>query len=166
MTTYHHGNLAAAVLEAAGKIVEGEGAGGLSVREAARRAGVSHNAPYRHFPDREALLAALAADGFERLAKALKNRSGREMADAYVRFALEHPQRFRLMFSGRGERPELQARFAAGFVVLGTSADLAGTAAWSMVHGLAQLMLGGQLESSAELAGQVLGAVRFVQRSA
>lgn len=165
MTTYHHGNLAAAVLEAAGTIVEKEGAGGLSVREAARRAGVSHNAPYRHFPDREALLAALAAEGFGQLMSALQGLSGRDRAEAYVRFALERPQRFRLMFDGR-HYPELQALFAGGFAELGAEASLAGVAAWSMVHGLAQLMLGGQVESSAELAGQVLGAVRFVQRSA
>ena len=61
MATYHHGDLRTAVLAAAGELIENEGLDSLSVREAARRAGVSHNAPYRHFPDRDALLAALAA---------------------------------------------------------------------------------------------------------
>ena len=63
MTTYHHGDLRAALLQAAGEILEKEGLEALSLREAARRAGVSHNAPYRHFPDRDSLLAALVAQG-------------------------------------------------------------------------------------------------------
>src|SRR2546428_5567598 len=67
MTTYHHGNLRTALLRAAGERLEKQGITALSLREAARRVGVSHNAPYRHFADREALLAALAAQGFEML---------------------------------------------------------------------------------------------------
>ncbi|MGQ0655494.1 MAG: TetR/AcrR family transcriptional regulator, partial [Betaproteobacteria bacterium] len=80
--------------------MEKEGVTALSLREVARRARVSHNAPYRHFPDRDALLAALAEEGFEQLAERLTVNQGREMGAAYVRFALEHPQRFRLMFGG------------------------------------------------------------------
>ena len=101
MSTYHHGTLRAAVLSAAGKLIEKEGLAGLSIREAARRAGVSHNAPYRHFPDRDALLAALATEGFSELEKFLEGRTGRAMGEAYVRFALAHPNRFRLMFGGQ-----------------------------------------------------------------
>src|ERR1700674_5400381 len=100
MSTYHHGDLPAALLRAAGKTLEKHGPAGLSLRAAARRAGVSHNAPYRHFPGREALLAALAAEGFAMLAERLRGQPGRAMGEAYVRFALEHPQRFRLMFGG------------------------------------------------------------------
>ena len=79
MATYHHGDLRAAVLSAAWKMVEKEGVEGLSVREAARRAGVSHNAPYRHFAGRDALIAALVAEGFDELKKALNEaiRSGK-----------------------------------------------------------------------------------------
>src|SRR5690349_9700618 len=98
METYHHGNLRPALLRAAGKMLEKQGPAGVSLREASRRAGVSHAAPYRHFADREALLAELAAEGFEMLAEALRGHAGRDMGEAYVRFALEHPQRFRLMF--------------------------------------------------------------------
>jgi AcrR family transcriptional regulator len=166
MTTYHHGDLRAAILEAAGRMIEKEGLKGLSVREAARRAGVSHNAPYRHFPDREALLAALAAEGFSRLTRALENRSGRELAEAYVGFALEQPQRFRLMFARRRAHPDLQARFGAAFAELGAGASLAGAAAWSLVHGLAQLLLDGHLENDEVFVRNVLNAVRFAQRSA
>src|SRR3989337_2146185 len=111
MTTYHHGDLRAAVLAAAWKMVEKEGIARLGVREAARRAGVSHNAPYRHFADRKALLAALVAEGFEQLNAALENRAGRELGEAYVAFAFQHPQRFRMMFSGPRASAELQARF-------------------------------------------------------
>src|SRR4051812_42489306 len=101
MTTYHHGDLPPALLKAAGKILEKEGLAGLSLRELARRAGVSHSAPYRHFPDRDALLAALATEGFAQLGQHLAAHAGQESAAAYVRFALDNPQRFRLMFAGQ-----------------------------------------------------------------
>lgn len=179
MTTYHHGDLRAAVLSAAGRLIEKEGLAGLSVREAARRAGVSHNAPYRHFPDRDALLAALAAEGFARLTKALEGRSGRELGEAYVGFALGHPERFRLMFGGLLELdryPELRAqaeathgRLTSAFAALGADARFAAAAAWSLVHGLAQLILAGHLERSEDFVRRVIGAIRFAasaQRSA
>lgn len=179
MATYRHGDLKTAVLSAAGKLIEKEGLAGLSVREAARRAGVSHNAPYRHFPDRDALLAALAAEGFGFLKKAMENQNGREMGEAYVRFALEHPQRFRLMFGGQlefSEYPELRAhaqaclgRLEDAFAGLGSETEFAQAAAWSLVHGLAQLILDGHFENSAGLVKRVLETVRFAvgpQRSA
>src|SRR5437016_7879863 len=100
MTTYHHGNLRTALLRAAGERLEKQGITALSLREAARRVGVSHNAPYRHFADRETLLAALAAQGFDELAAAVASGPPARMGEAYVSFALEHPQRFRLMFEG------------------------------------------------------------------
>src|SRR5688572_33107199 len=95
---YHHGDLRAVLLRTAGEMLEKEGLGALSLREVARRSGVSHNAPYRHFPDRDSLLAALAAEGFREFGDALAKRPRQEMGEAYVEFALEHPQRFRLMF--------------------------------------------------------------------
>jgi AcrR family transcriptional regulator len=171
MSTYHHGDLRAAVLAAAGKLIEREGLAGLSVREAARRAGVSHNAPYRHFADRDALLAALAAEGFNLLKKSLEGLSGRELGEAYVRFALAHPQRFHLMFSGQ-ERRAAEAvleRFTAAFAGLGAEARFAAAAAWSLVHGLADLVLEGHLDAEEEFVRRVLGALRFAvgnQRSA
>lgn len=167
MTTYHHGDLRAAVLSAAWKMIEKEGLEGLSVREAARRAGVSHNAPYRHFAGREALLAALAAEGFERLKGAMEGRAGRELGEAYVAFALANPQRFRLMFSGGRGDAGLKAQFARSLQHLGADAAAAGAAAWSLVHGLASLVLDGQLEQ--DEIRKVLGAIRFAsgaQRSA
>lgn len=169
MATYHHGDLRAAVLSAAWKMVEKEGAAGLSLREAARRAGVSHNAPYRHFADRDSLLRAMVEEGFAELHRALENRTGRELAEAYIAFALQRPERFRLMFSGASADADLLARFAHSFGTLGGDATAAGAAAWSLVHGLACLMLVGQLEKSESFARKVLGAIRFAaapQRSA
>ena len=152
------------MLEAAGTLIEKEGLAGLSVREAARRAGVSHNAPYRHFADREALLEGLAQEGIEQLEQALAGLSGRELGEAYVRFARAHPQRFRLMFIRR--RDAMHQRFAQAFVGFGTDAQVAGAAAWSLVHGLACLVLDGQLRGDDEFVAKVLGAMRFAQRSA
>jgi len=179
MSTYHHGDLRATVLTAAAKMLEKEGLAGLSVRAAARRAGVSHNAPYRHFPDRDALLAALAAEGFRQLADALEGKTGRELGEAYVRFALERPQRFRLMFGGQvsGDKyPELREqaqaaydRLQGAFAGIGTEVNFAAAAAWSLVHGLAQLILDGHFENTADFVTKVLGSVRFAvgaQRSA
>jgi AcrR family transcriptional regulator len=165
MATYHHGHLRSTVLAAAGELIEQEGLAGLSVREAARRAAVSHNAPYRHFPDRESLLAALAAEGFDRLEQALEGRTGRALGAAYLRFALAHPERFRLMFATRPAQPTYE-RFVQAFSATGADARLAGAAAWSLVHGLACLALDRQLPGDEEFAGKVLGAMRFAQRSA
>ena len=179
MATYHHGNLRAAILRAGAKLIEEQGLAALSVREAARRAGVSHNAPYRHFPDRDALFAALAAEGFLELSDALANRTGHELGAAYVRFALARPERFRLMFGGRlaFERfPELRAQaqrahqhLADAFAGLGSDAQFAAAAAWSLVHGLAQLTLDGHFKNDEAFVRKVLAAVRFAvgaQRSA
>jgi AcrR family transcriptional regulator len=166
MATYHHGDLRAAVLAAAGKLIEDEGLASLSVREAARRAGVSHNAPYRHFPDREALLAALAADGIAALDKVLNGKSGRELGEAYVRFALAHPQRFRLTFM-KGEPRATYERFASAFAGSGAEAKVAAAAAWGLIHGLASLILDGHLENDEGFVRRVLGSIRFAvsQRS-
>ena len=137
----------------------------MSVREAARRAGVSHTAPYRHFPDRESLLAALAAEGFSELEKNLEGRTGRALGEAYVRFALAYPQRFRLMFMAR-RAEQTHERFARAFSGLGFDARLAGAAAWSLVHGLACLILDGQLKADERFVQDVLAALRFAHRSA
>ena len=105
---YHHGNLRAALLESAERTLS-EG-GDLSLRELARRLGVSHAAPRRHFADKQALLDALAEDGFERLGGELRERDGGgrgfdarllAFARAYVRFATEHAALLELMFAGK-----------------------------------------------------------------
>jgi AcrR family transcriptional regulator len=182
---YHHGGLAGVLLRTAAQLIEKEGVEALSLREVARRAGVSHSAPYRHFQDREALLAALAADGFERLGQAQRKAAAagalRALGEAYLQFALAHPQRFRLMFDGRvpiEKHPELRdvamrtfdglAGALAARVPGAPGAGDASLAAWALVHGFAQLLLGRQIPEGARrgrgdaaFAHDVLACVRF-----
>jgi AcrR family transcriptional regulator len=182
---YHHGDLPAALLLQAGKILEKEGVEALSVRALTRRAGVSHAALYRHFRDHESLLAALAAEGFAMLGRAQRDAAAggglRAMGEAYVRFALQHPQRFRLMFGGR---LKIARHAALREVALKTFEGLSGAlaarvgdapgardasvAAWALVHGLAQLLLGDRIAPAArqgrsedQFIRDVLGTTRF-----
>jgi AcrR family transcriptional regulator len=173
VTTYHHGDLRAAILRAAGEQLEKHGIAALSLRDAARRAGVSHNAPYRHFPSRESLLTAIATEGFELLNSELGKRPAAEMGLAYVEFALGHPQRFRLMFGGYPSPAGayLGAYLNPGaFGSFGEEAPFAAAAAWSLVHGLTHLILEGHFAAAqrenggaAAFAAKVLGAVRLAR---
>lgn len=169
---YHHGDLRRALLDAALELVQQEGVATLSLREVARRAGVSHAAPYRHFPSKEALLAAVAEEGFHDFRKALEDAASQAASPlealqaigvAYVAFALEHSAHFRVMFGGSPtttcDYPDLVAASEGAFGVLVSTiqrcietgalrdappAELA-LAAWSTVHGLASLLLDGML---------------------
>ena len=133
---YHHGNLKPALIAAAvGRIAE-VGPAAFTLREAARRAGISHNAPYRHFRNKGELLAAVATQGFERLAKALENFEGHRVRRrrpgtplerlqasgvAYVQFALRSPDHLQVMFDWPLESnhyPELEAAGARAFGIL------------------------------------------------
>lgn len=167
--SYHHGDLRQALLDAAVALVAEHGVHGLSLRECARRVGVSHAAPYRHFPDKEALLAAIAADGFARLADAGEQAIAcldqplerlHAYGIAYVQFALDNPVHYRVMFTAmiEGEHLEIARTGDRAFMLLvgiatelGASAEpgrdpmVATIAAWSMVHGLAMLQLDGRL---------------------
>src|SRR6202158_6336655 len=98
--TYHHGDLKAVILSEAAKLVAERGADGVSLRELARAAGVSHAAPAHHFTDRRGLFTALATAGFRMLAAALTDARPRfvDAALAYVRFAIEHPGHYAVMF--------------------------------------------------------------------
>jgi AcrR family transcriptional regulator len=104
---YHHGNLREALLEAAAPLVAETGPAGFTLRELARRAGVSHNAPYRHFRDKEELIAAVAAQGFRELNRAMLDAAESQPTAldrlkragwAYVAFALRRPEHFTVMF--------------------------------------------------------------------
>src|ERR1700757_4431926 len=104
---YHHGNLREALLEAAIRLIAEVGPTAFTLREVARRAGVSHNAPYRHFRDRDDLMAAVAAEGFQELTQAMVESAGQrtEALDrlkhaglGYVTFALRRPEHFTVMF--------------------------------------------------------------------
>ena len=107
--TYHHGDLRDALVRAARTILEKQGLAALSLRGAARAAGVSPAAPYHHFPDKHSLLDAVAVQGFDALTSAMDKRMAKKKdpsarLDAsgvgYVVFALENPALFRLMFGG------------------------------------------------------------------
>ena len=158
MSTYHHGDLRPALLRAAARILEKEGREAISFRDLARRAGVSHGAPYRHFADRQALLAALADEGFSLLAQALEGKPWREQAVAYVRFGLDNPERFALMFTR--PVPDALRRLVEG--------DGVAQATWAMVHGLTHLVLSGHFagEDPEALVRRTLAEVRFAQRPA
>jgi AcrR family transcriptional regulator len=155
---YHHGNLRAALVEAAGAILEAEGLEALSLRAAARAVGVSQTAPYRHFADREALLAAVAVEGFEdllaRIDRAVNPHAGKQDAvaaigAAYVLFAAERRALFRLMF-GRDirERARHEALSGAAEAVAQRIGRILndpglGLGIWSAMHGLAWLVVEG-----------------------
>lgn len=187
---YHHGDLRRALLDAALEMVTLEGAGALSLREVARRAGVSHAAPYRHFPSKEALIAAMAEEGFRRLHAAMRERSAPHGADpgrgfleagvGYVLFAVENPAHYRVMFSGLlgdgAAFPALECEAGAAFELLiqaltacqqaglvraGEPAELA-VAAWSGVHGLAMLLIDRQLAPTGTGPEQAEALARFV----
>ena len=157
---YHHGDLPRALLDAAVQAILEVGPAAVSLRDLARRAGVSHAAPAHHFGDKAGLLTAVAADGFRRLAVTLREAheatgSFLEVGVAYVRFAVTHRAHFEVMFRPelyRTEDPELvQARDAARAMLYPPAAEVtdspdggdvrAGVAAWSLVLGLATLWL-------------------------
>src|ERR1700709_1143394 len=98
--TYHHGDLKSAILQRAAELVAERGADGISLRELARAAGVSHAAPAHHFVDRRGLFTALAAQGWRKLAVALADARPEfgDAAVAYVRCAVEHPGHYEVMF--------------------------------------------------------------------
>ncbi|MFF1920497.1 TetR/AcrR family transcriptional regulator [Streptomyces sp. NPDC058221] len=164
--TYHHGDLRRAVLTAALDVIATEGPAALSLRDLARRAGVSHAAPAHHFKDRTGLLTAIATEGYALFADALAGAPDlRERGVAYVRFAATHPAHFQVMFQPdlhHADDPELLAARAratealrAGVADLppdgrGKDDRLAGVAAWSLAHGFAALLLSGNLSDAME----------------
>ncbi|MFI7575148.1 TetR/AcrR family transcriptional regulator [Micromonospora sp. NPDC049497] len=175
---YHHGDLRRALLAAAVEAIGEAGPGALSLRDLARRAGVSHAAPAHHFGDKAGLLTAVAAQGFDLLADALRAADGGllEVGVAYVGFAVEHRAHFEVMFRSdllRADDPELlaaQERSGAALhaSVAGLPADRPtasdpqgdALAAWSIVHGFATLWLAGALP--AEVGDDPRAAARAV----
>ncbi|MEU3423038.1 TetR/AcrR family transcriptional regulator [Streptomyces murinus] len=179
--TYHHGDLRAACLRAARELLEEDGAAGLSLRAVARRAGVSAAAPYRHFADRDALVSAVAAQGYRELAGHLAAAHPSPttpdelaaVAVAYVRFALDRPALFRVMFAEPCD-PDNEERAGATTAISeyvhgivrdafpDADPDVLSTTVWALVHGLAFLHLDGKLDASTPegVADRVRAAVR------
>lgn len=167
---YHHGDLRSALLDVGLRLLAERAVEGVSLREMAREVGVSATSVYRHFPDKAALMRALACEGLDRLAVAQRDAAaGKEGAAsfaatgrAYVRFALANPALFRLIFTSSaqlqaaGEIDALRMLYANAAAGLpnGAEADQAEAGAlraWSLVHGLAMLMLDGQLPADDRL---------------
>jgi AcrR family transcriptional regulator len=162
--TYHHGDLRNALLDAARALLETDGIGELSLRAVARKAGVSHAAPYRHFPNHEALLVELAVEGFAELrgglaaaAAAPGQQSDRIAAigAAYMRFVATRPALARLMFGPQlPNRLEFPALAEAGDSIGLEIGDAAlGLAVWAAVHGLAMLILEDMIDLGQRRAG-------------
>jgi len=168
---YHHGNLRSALLEAVDQIVREKGVDALSLRECARRAGVSHGAPVHHFGDRAGLLTEFAAEGFRRLdAEMAKQQKSVDPSPApqlraaglgYILFAQKNPSQFKVMFRPElldQSRPGFQStanasyhRLVSGLTDLGQvdsfDLDEQALAAWSTVHGFATLWVDGPAKS-------------------
>jgi AcrR family transcriptional regulator len=178
---YHHGDLRAALIDTGMRLIEFSEADQLSLRQVAREVGVSAAAVYRHFPDKDAFLAALAEEGLNRLGAAQRqaaadvgygsegfNASGR----TYVRFALKHPALFKMImshtpqvdhFAANADSVSSPMRWLRSSVAAlapeeATPEQLRSAAlrAWSKVHGLAMLMLDGQIEPDDSLIEAVL----------
>lgn len=197
---YHHGDLRNSLVSAAVRLIEQGGHEGFSLREAAREVGVSANAAYRHFADKSALVAAVTSDGFEQLSRHMQkviasvvNRGNprsaavarfKAVGRAYVEFASEHPQLFRLMFGAEGAaRPDAASVEAPAhatpspYQLLGQALDDlvaegllpadrrwgAEMKAWTVVHGFALLWLheGAALPGGLALAEALESILQF-----
>lgn len=173
---YHHGDLKNALIKAGVDVLSKEGVGALSLRRVAQKAGVSHAAPYAHFADKQALIAAISTAGYERLFEAAQGTIERyaddpkamlvEGAWAYVKFAIDDPDHFKVTMSGVVEREKdypayvemshkafalvlhvVESCQAAGILRQGPP-DLVAVSVWSLMHGLVSLLIENQIPHS------------------
>ena len=170
---YHHGDLKNALIQAGVEILANEGVGGLSLRKVAKKAGVSHSAPYAHFSDKQALLAAISTEGHVRINKKISIivehflddplRQLVEAAWTYLDFGLDDPDLFRITFSGVVEReqdyPALVEMTRKNFQLIRSivaqcqsigvfgsgDEDMLALSVWGTVHGLVSLIQQGQV---------------------
>lgn len=190
---YHHGDLKNALIQAGIDILSKQGIQALSLRSVAKHTGVSHAAPYAHFADKQALIAAIAAEGYAKLYDKLTIAQASSddplhrlflMADAYLQFALDEPDHFKITFAGVVEAeknyPEYVEQSQRCFaLVVGLVADcqqagllragdslLIAISIWSGIHGFAQLLLANQLPSSLMAPYSVHEVFRFHLRQA
>jgi len=171
---YHHGDLQESLIRSGMEILSEQGIDALTLRETARRAGVSHSAPYRHFRSKEELIGAIAAEGFRMLTLALTGAVEKGRGDfreelrlsghAYVDFALSHPEHLKLMFSARRfdfgancihGMEDLEAfsqikgvfsrGLESGVIVSQQPAEALALLVWSQVHGLSHILIEQQI---------------------
>ena len=183
-SAYHHGALRAALLKTATEIIAEQGTENLTLRALSQRVGVSRSAPYRHFSDKTALLAAVAGEGFKRLYHKMQTAmipaegdipsQFQKMGVAYVQYAVENPALFRMMFSCESaienQQPSLDSEGERVFDLLvntikkgqeqaqfkpGEPLDFA-YVAWSAVHGLATLIVDAQIQREFDLQALAL----------
>jgi AcrR family transcriptional regulator len=175
-SSYHHGDLKNALIAAGADVLAREGVAALSLRRVAQKAGVSHAAPYAHFADKQALIAAISSEGFRRLYDALGECARKyarepvrllvESAWVYVQFALESPDQFKVTMSGVLEREKDYPEFVAlshqtferlvaitaacqqGGVLRDGPPELMAVSTWGAVHGMVSLLLEQQLPST------------------
>lgn len=166
---YHHGDLRRALVQEAARTIDREGVAGLTLRAVGQRLGVSRTALYRHFADKSALVAAVGLEGFRAFHAVMRAAGGERpegfaaMGRAYVEFARTHPAHYRVMFGGFLEgcrsEPELETEARASFqllvdalaglqrrgLVVDDDPEKMARYVWAIVHGLAMLIIDGQL---------------------
>jgi AcrR family transcriptional regulator len=183
--TYHHGNLRQVLLETARELTNEVGIDGFTLRELARRAGVSHAAPYNHFSDKTALIQALTIEAFTELANTLRLAAAKQrkllnsleaIGTAYIQFALEHPSEFRFIFRSdlrdtdhtevtrAGERAfgvllETMKRCQDAGLLADRDLQTLALTAWSTTHGLATLLVNGPRDGLSQNAKAITKAV-------
>jgi len=171
--TYHHGDLKNALIKAGADILSKEGVSALSLRKVAQKAGVSHAAPYAHFADKQALIAAISTAGYKQLYEQIAQAADQYRAEplrrfveaswAYVQFALDEPDQFKVTLSGMIEKEQNYPAFVetakqtfglvvevveqcqqAGILRPGAS-DLMAVSVWALIHGFVTLLLENQV---------------------
>lgn len=171
--SYHHGDLKNALIEAGADILSKDGVSGLSLRKVAQKAGVSHTAPYAHFADKQALIAAISTEGYKKLYEQIAQVAEQYRLDplrrliesswAYVQFALDEPDHFKVTLSGMIEKEQDYPAFVetarqtfglvvevvtqcqqAGILRQGAP-DLTAVSIWALIHGFVTLLLENQI---------------------
>jgi AcrR family transcriptional regulator len=171
--SYHHGDLKNALIKAGADILSKEGVSALSLRKVARKAGVSHAAPYAHFTDKQALIAAISTAGYKQLYEKIAQVAEQYRSDplrrlveaswAYVQFALDEPDQFKVTLSGMIEKEqdypafvetakqtfnlvvEIVAQCQQAGILRQGAADLTAVSVWALTHGFVTLLLENQV---------------------
>ncbi len=171
--SYHHGDLKNALIKAGADVLSKEGVSALSLRKVAQKAGVSHAAPYAHFADKQALIAAISTEGYQKLYEQIAQVAAQYRAEplrrfveaswAYVQFALDEPDKFKVTLSGMIEKEqdypafvetakqtfslvvEIVAQCQQAGILRHGAPDLTAVGVWALIHGFVTLLLENQI---------------------